>query len=60
MKGIGPKFAHRIVQQFGKDTLTVIEDNPERLLEAMEKGALSREQMELAAKHILGLILKLD
>ena len=33
---------------------------PERLLEAMEKGALSREQMELAAKHILGMILKLD
>ena len=33
VKGIGPKFAHRIVQQFGKDTLTVIEDSPERLLE---------------------------
>lgn len=33
---------------------------PERLLEAMEKGALTRQQMELAAKHILGLILKLD
>ena len=33
---------------------------PERLLEAMEKGALTREQMELAAKHILGMILKLD
>ena len=32
---------------------------PERLLEALEKGALSREEMELAAKHILGLILKL-
>ena len=33
---------------------------PERLLEALEKGALTRAQMETAAKHILGLILKLD
>ena len=33
---------------------------PERLLAALEKGALTREQMALAAKHILGLILKLD
>ena len=33
---------------------------PERLLEALEKGALTRDQMELAAKHILGMILKLD
>ena len=33
---------------------------PERLLAAMEKGVLTREQMERAARHILGLILKLD
>ncbi|MBQ8109487.1 MAG: glycoside hydrolase family 3 C-terminal domain-containing protein [Clostridia bacterium] len=33
---------------------------PERLLAALEKGVLKREQMELAAKHILGMILKLD
>ena len=33
---------------------------PERLLAALEKGVLTREQMELAAKHILGLVLKLD
>ena len=33
---------------------------PERLLEALKIGALSREEMALAAKHILGLILKLD
>ena len=32
----------------------------ERLLAAMEKGVLTREQMERAARHILGLILKLD
>ena len=33
---------------------------PERLLEALKKGVLTRDQMELAAKHILGMILKLD
>ena len=33
---------------------------PERLLEAMEKGALTREEMEICAKRILGLILKID
>ena len=33
---------------------------PERLLEALEQGALTREAMELAAKHILTLILKVD
>jgi len=33
---------------------------PERLLDALEKGVLTRNQMELAAKHILGMILKLD
>lgn len=33
---------------------------PERLLEALKVGALKREEMELAAKHILGLILKMD
>lgn len=33
---------------------------PERLLEALKIGALSRGEMELAAKHILGMILKLD
>ena len=33
---------------------------PERLLMALEKGVLTRAQMELAARHILGLILKLD
>ena len=33
---------------------------PDRLLAALEKGVLTREQMELAARHILGLILKLD
>ena len=33
IKGVGPKFAKRIVQRFGVDTFTVIEDNIELLVE---------------------------
>ena len=33
---------------------------PDRLLAALEKGALTRGDMENAARHVLGLILKLD
>ena len=32
IKGIGPKFAKLIVNQFGKDTLNVIEESPDDLL----------------------------
>ena len=33
---------------------------PDRLLAALEKGLITRAEMELCAKHILGLILKLE
>lgn len=33
IKGVGPKFAKKIVQRFGPDTFTVIEDNIELLIE---------------------------
>lgn len=33
IKGVGPKFAKRIVQKYGMDTFTVIEDNIELLIE---------------------------
>ncbi|MCR4643008.1 MAG: ATP-dependent RecD-like DNA helicase [Lachnospiraceae bacterium] len=33
IKGVGPKFAKKIVQRFGVDTFTVIEDNVELLIE---------------------------
>lgn len=33
VKGIGPKFAHLIVERFGTDTIEIIEDNIERLYE---------------------------
>ena len=38
VKGIGPKFAKRIVQKFGKDTLEVIETYPDKLLEVYGIG----------------------
>jgi exodeoxyribonuclease V alpha subunit len=33
IKGVGPKFAKRIVHKFGTDTINVIEDNPDSLIE---------------------------
>jgi len=33
IKGVGPKFAKKIVQRFGEDTFVVIEDNIELLVE---------------------------
>ncbi|MDL2232019.1 ATP-dependent RecD-like DNA helicase [Ruminococcaceae bacterium OttesenSCG-928-L11] len=33
IKGIGPKFARRIVEKFGTDTLDVIEQTPDKLIE---------------------------
>jgi exodeoxyribonuclease V alpha subunit len=38
IKGVGPVTAHRIVQQFGLDTLTVIEATPEKLAETPGVG----------------------
>lgn len=39
IKGVGPKFAKRIVQKFGMDTLTIIEEDPARLIEVEGIGA---------------------
>jgi exodeoxyribonuclease V alpha subunit len=38
IKGIGPRFAERIVERFGVDTLTVIEETPARLIEVPGLG----------------------
>lgn len=38
VKGIGPKFAERIVERFGIDTLNIIDATPERLLEVEGLG----------------------
>jgi exodeoxyribonuclease V alpha subunit len=38
IKGIGPKLAEKIVEHFGTDTLTVIEESPQRLIEVPKLG----------------------
>ena len=38
IKGIGPKIAEKIVEHFGVDTLTVIEESPARLVEVPGLG----------------------
>ncbi len=39
IKGVGPKYAKRIVQKFGTDTFTVIEDNIQLLIEVPGIGS---------------------
>ena len=46
VKGIGPKFAKRIVQEFGSDTLQVIEDEPDRLLQVPGIGSVRVEKIK--------------
>ena len=45
IKGVGPKFAKRIVSMFGSDTITVIEDTPDRLLELTALHGLKPRQV---------------
>ena len=46
VKGIGPKMSQKIVSQFGKDTLEIIETNPERLLEVDGIGKIRVERIK--------------
>ena len=46
IKGIGPKFARKIVQEFGKDTLDVIEEDPDTLLKVPGIGKMRVEQIK--------------
>ena len=46
IKGVGPKFAKRIVQKFGAETLNVIEEEPDRLLEVSGIGKLRVERIK--------------
>jgi exodeoxyribonuclease V alpha subunit len=48
VKGIGPRLAERIVNQFGMDTLEVIETDPQRLQEVPDIG-VKRMRMIAAA-----------
>ncbi len=47
IKGVGPVTAKRIVRKFGAETLTVIEQEPERLLEVLGVG---RKRVDMIAK----------
>ncbi len=46
IKGIGPKYANRIVRQFGADTLNIIEEDPDRLLEVGGIGKVRVERIK--------------
>ena len=46
VKGVGPKFAKRIVQKFGKDTLDVIEEHPDSLLKVEGIGKVRVERIK--------------
>ena len=59
VKGVGPKFAKRIVEKFGEDTLDIIEETPDELLKVPGIGKVRvdriktswQEQKELQAKE---------
>ena len=46
VKGIGPKYAQRIVRVFGADTLNVIEEEPDRLLDVPGIGRVRVERIK--------------
>lgn len=46
IKGVGPKFAKRIVEKFGKDTLDVIEESPEELIKVNGIGKVRVERIK--------------
>ena len=48
MKGVGPKFAKRIVEKFGKDTLDVIEDTPDELLKVSGIGKVRVDRIKIS------------
>ncbi len=47
IKGVGPKFAKRIVQKYGADTFAVIEDNVELLIEV---EGIGRKRVQMIAQ----------
>ena len=46
VKGVGPKFAKRIVEKFGKDTLNIIEDTPDKLLTVQGIGKVRVDRIK--------------
>lgn len=63
IKGIGPKFAHRIVARFDKDTLEIIENEPDRLNDVPGIGKKRVERIKAsweAQKEIKNIMLFLQ
>lgn len=48
IEGIGPILAKRIVDHFGRDTLTILDSNPERLAEVSGIGPEKRQKIIMA------------
>ena len=46
IKGIGPKYARKIVQKFGKETLEILEEDPDALLSVPGIGKLRVERIK--------------
>ena len=46
VKGVGPKFAKKIVEKFGKDTLDVIEETPDELLKVSGIGKVRVDRIK--------------
>ena len=47
VEGVGPVTAKKIVERFGLDTLDIIQNHPDRLLEVPGIGPLKREDMQI-------------
>jgi exodeoxyribonuclease V alpha subunit len=48
IKGIGPTYAKRLIEAFGADTLTIIDEHPERVQEVAGIGRKRAEQIQQA------------
>lgn len=55
IKGMGPVMARRLVEQFGLETLDIIEHEPDRLLEIEGIGEVRLERIKQAWKHQKGI-----
>lgn len=51
IKGVGPQLARRLVAQFGRDTLTIIDQCPERLIETPGVGPSKAGAIQKAWKE---------
>lgn len=50
IKGVGPKYAEKIVEKFGLNTLNIIESNPEKLLTIEGLGQKKLQEIVKSAK----------